>query len=215
MATHSLPLTAAFANGWRLLSTELKLEVMSNVLPCDEVLKINILTEASRERKKRLNSDTTDVQLLWCLLEHPDFCDVAVSTLSKITFLIRSPRHLDQHLRDMPRYKPPAPSITPHVQRIQVKICATSDDWVWLANLGRNFNFSSLREVSISITHDRYCGFYQKHLRREIRKAGVIVWDAQILRVRFRFVDKRMAGARDELKALVKGHLLRREDMQA
>lgn len=146
MSTPTSPFDLAFVERWRSLPTELKLGVISFVLSRNDVLDVAILTETARPSTQTQDSEVTNVQLMWFLLEHPEFRDLAIDVLNK-KFLIKAPCMLAKTNGFMDPLVPqfPANSTTTYLKRVQIELrTSSSTDWKWFANFAKGkFSFSN------------------------------------------------------------------------
>ena len=199
-------LTPAFANGWRKLPNELKIEVLSRILPYRKTLHVEILSEIARRNNGRTIDFPIDPQLMWCLLDHPEFSDFMMDVLfNNHKFVVTS---------YLPRHEYPLRSMFSNIKRLQLIVQANGPNWQWLAEVARGAHgFDSIREVDLTVwvlnvRYDEFCN--------QVRRTRVIVWDVELLRIRLRHWPAWLVAAqRRMLEALVQEHMARRDGMRA
>jgi len=199
-------LTPAFANGWRKLPNELKLEIFSNVLPHNQTFDIGILSDASRQSKSPTAEDPTDIQLLWLFLEHPEFRDLAIAVFVKTNeFRVKVfSKGRERPLR----------SLCAHVQYLCINTWASCSAWDWLASYAKytNYYYKSLRRVKVVIDGLRHSMDPPKFQERAAT-TGPIVFEAETLKVGYWGWRQKLGSAFDiaELRELVASNLMARK----
>ncbi|KAF2824606.1 hypothetical protein CC86DRAFT_456669 [Ophiobolus disseminans] len=214
MSTDSPLPTRAFADRWRALPNELKFEVISHLVPNNQDLDIDILTETARQQKKCLETDSTDVPLLWCLLEHAEFHELATMALFKNNKFVIDAVEVDCREYEL---EYPAASMVKHITRLQLMVGVDFRDWNWMARCMEGLHaFENVCELDLVVVGSCPCRKCQYDFDEAVANERVVV-DVKQLRVRYQApeIEELDPERITALMALVMEQVMTLEDAEA
>jgi hypothetical protein len=133
MESTSTTLGPDFIDGWRSLPTELHMEILSYVVPHNEILNTSLLYPPFRMTYRKGNFRLRlQTRLLWSLIDIPDFSAVTLDLLfGKNTFTFNHP------IAGGDKWCLPPMTLANWFQHIEITISATWRSWQWLARFSQ------------------------------------------------------------------------------
>lgn len=210
MTSTSPPLTTAFVEGWRSLPTELKLDVLSHVLP--RKITLDFLCDYLRQGIPSGVQVTWRKSWTWAFINIPEFNGLALDSLvlhKVFTFCCWTLTR-----------KFPSIDISNRIRHVEVTLIPCSGRWEWFTRLAQGtMGFRHLRSVHLIVDAIGSTAFSLNDFIASVKRAGPVVLDTKRLNITYRRRSDNWGGQMQlaALKELMNTHLTAREasDLQS